>query len=129
MNQDQRLTAAAVAGVQTQEIFEAAVEEAATIRLEKIIEYGESRHHRGDDHLTMLLAYADIDRKFIRVQNVIRHGDWKDLRRDDLLDLLNYTAEMLVHMDRIRGGTDQDYLHPSRRYQMTPRPITDRPQA
>lgn len=80
-------------GPPTQADYERIIDELATIRMDKVISYGEDRYKDPDPEHRLLITYSDIYRKFIRLkEQMLRRepsADGESLR-DNLLDLANY---------------------------------------
>lgn len=91
MDRQQRLTVAETNGITTQLEFEAVVDDVATTRLLKCIEYGERRY---DPALTkefnQWMCYSDVFRKFIRLETQMRRGDASGMC-ETYQDLANYS--------------------------------------
>jgi Glyoxalase/Bleomycin resistance protein/Dioxygenase superfamily len=87
-------------GPPTQADYERVVDEAATLRMQKVKSYGEDRYNTpvdptAPDH-DLMMTYSDVYRKFIRIRKAILtpgtlesapDGEWI---RDAFLDLANY---------------------------------------
>jgi hypothetical protein len=74
--------------------FERLVDEAATVRLRKVLSYGESRYRDDSVNHAMTLTYGDIYRKYIRIRELILRQKWTgedgEALRDAFLDMANY---------------------------------------
>lgn len=118
LSRDERLYAAEDAGVHTQEAFERLVDEAATIRVNKVARYGEDRYDRRHDvHFNRSMCFSDIYRKYIRVEQMLLRGMVDDPEtgeslRDTLLDLSNY-ALMAVQVLRLEVPVEKEKPAPS----------------
>jgi hypothetical protein len=106
-NADARLTEAEKTGMKTQHEFELILNEAANLRMEKVLQYGEERYDEKDIDVQLWMLYCDIWRKFSRlrklIKNIIKNEDLKSVEklRDDCLDLLNYGAMGAQIIDRL----------------------------
>lgn len=96
MSREPRLDWARQQGLKTQSPYERVVDEIATVRLLKVQQYGEGMYEqRFDLDTTMILVFADIHRKFIRIENIITKKDLRsasnfEALREAFLDLANY---------------------------------------
>jgi hypothetical protein len=96
LQKEERLLAAREAGLGTQWEFERLVDEAATIRLNKVKRYGEDRYSpRHSPEFNRMMSFSDIYRKYIRVENMMMAGltedpDTGESLRDTLIDMSNY---------------------------------------
>jgi catechol 2,3-dioxygenase-like lactoylglutathione lyase family enzyme len=106
VSREDRLAYAEEHGIRTQLAFEDVINEAAGIRVVKVRTYGERRHDPSNSfQFDMLMSFSDIYRKFIRLENMMLAGetidpDTGESLRDTLLDLSNYAAEAVIHLDR-----------------------------
>lgn len=81
-------------GPRSQEQFEDVLDEAATIRMHKVISYGEQRLTNPDTRYAFLMLYLDLDRKMLRFKNAVFSeeplaGDGETIR-ESMLDMLNF---------------------------------------
>lgn len=83
-------------GPPTQEAYERVLDEAATIRMQKVTDSGEGMYNQPTFREGMDLCYANLYRKFLRIQNLVQKGSYTgtsgETLRDGLMDLLNYAA-------------------------------------
>ena len=114
MNREQRMSKANEAGLKTHEHFEMLIDELATLRLEKVVQYSEARYEEPDAVFNRLMVFSDIYRKFIRLKQQL----WTD--RDttpddhklctDLMDLASYClmgVQLLRDVDWIPATPNQ----------------------
>lgn len=92
---------AEAAGITTQIGFERVIAEMATVRLAKVIEYGEERYEteRWTEQEELWMIYSDVYRKFIRLRQQVRSADTAGMR-ETLMDLANYGAMGVQLIDR-----------------------------
>lgn len=92
LNREQRIEQ----GPPTQMGFERVVDEAASVRMRKVLAYGEDRYKDPDEKHSMMILYGDIYRKYIRIKNAIVRGeralDDGETLRETLLDLMVYAG-------------------------------------
>lgn len=100
LNKTQRI----VQGSPSQRSYEQIIDEAATLRMQKVLTYGEHRYDDPSQEHAFALLYADIYRKFIRIQNFLfgpRKGNpGVEGLRDTLIDMLNYCAMGVQLLDK-----------------------------
>lgn len=103
-NREDRERLAHIADLEFQEEYEDALAEAATIRLQRALEYGEE-HYRditAEDYAVMEGVYWDIRRKYNRLRTLF--STWKtsprEGLRDALLDIANYALMGVQLLDR-----------------------------
>jgi len=91
----------------TQGPYERVLDEMATLRLRKVLAYGEGRYHETDAGMAYLLLYADLHRKYQRLETWfegLRHGTPTEMPaetiRDTLLDLGNYAVMGVQLLDQ-----------------------------
>ncbi len=81
-------------GLTTQARYEVLLDELATIRLEKVIAYGEARYKEKSDEFNMWMCYCDVYRKFIRLESLLKvnknNKPDPEMLRDTYMDLANY---------------------------------------
>lgn len=93
-------------GSPSQAYYEALLEEIANVRLGKVKAYGESRYEDDDLDHAMMLAYADVHRKYIRIRNLVKNraysggGDGETLR-EAFRDLGNYALMGMQLYDKL----------------------------
>lgn len=96
----------------TQHQYELVLSEAANLRMEKVLQYGEERYDEPDIDVQLWMTFCDVWRKFSRLRQLIRiivdenRADNYRLEcvkklRDDYLDLLNYGAMGAQIIDRL----------------------------
>lgn len=87
LSREERLSLAHQHGLQTQERFEELLDELATIRVKKVIQYGEERYNLADTYMSKLLCLADIFGKWIRVKVQMLQATPGEPLRETLNDL------------------------------------------
>jgi hypothetical protein len=94
-------------GPKTQVAYESLVDEMATIRMRKVQSYGEARYDDPDFGKMMVITYADIVRKQVRLDNVFANrasvslgDDGGESLRETLLDQANYCLMMVQQIDK-----------------------------
>jgi hypothetical protein len=75
MNAAKRIDTANERGLKFQKEFEATVDRIANMRLEKCIEYGESRYEETDQEFNHWALFMDVHRKYIRLRQQLRRND------------------------------------------------------
>ncbi|MFA5604162.1 MAG: hypothetical protein WDA12_04880 [Bacilli bacterium] len=98
LDKEQRLLLASKLGITTQAEYEEIVEGMASLRLEKVKLYGESRYELNDAMLDRKLCFSDIHRKYIRIKTAMVDEssdsvgeETRDSLLDSLLDMANYS--------------------------------------
>ena len=92
-------------GPPTQEAYENLVNELATIRMNKVLSYGEDRYKDPDIEHQTTITYADIYRKFIRIKELCSKGVFQlnaadgESLRDTFMDLANYCLMGVQQLD------------------------------
>jgi hypothetical protein len=93
-------------GPQTQTAYERIVDQMATLRMRKVQSYGEARYNDPDFNKMMVITYADIVRKQVRLDNVFANRvsinlgeDGGESLRETLLDQANYCLMMVQQID------------------------------
>lgn len=91
MYANERIDFAVQHGLVTQEAFEDLLNALGTMRLEKVIQYGESRYEEKDEEINRLMIFSDIHRKYIRLKQVLmaKEGGGEPLY-DTLMDMASY---------------------------------------
>lgn len=91
----------------TQGDYERVVDEAAELRMRKVLMYGEDRYFDQHPRRAMMLCYADVYRKTIRLWQLIGAGSKDepsgDTLRDTFMDLANYGLMGVQLFDLFRG--------------------------
>jgi hypothetical protein len=111
MVRDVRFGAAKKAGLKTQIDYELILDEIATIRTIKVIQYGEDIYNEADFEVALWGAYADIRRKFQRMKKLMKYvvganlGSYIDCKAVDALrdtgrDFANYGIMLVQLLDK-----------------------------
>ena len=99
--QDDRIEYAREMGIHTQVAYERILEEAAEIRLSKVMQYGEARYNLTDHDWSMQGIFWDLHRTWCRMEALTK--SWRSSRevlRDTLMDTLNYAAMGIQLLDK-----------------------------
>lgn len=91
-----RLSRATDAGLKYQEEYELVLSSLAAIRLQKCLEYGESRYEEVDPLFNRWMLFSDVHRKYIRLRQQLNRADLPGLI-ETYQDMANY-AIMAVQM-------------------------------
>jgi hypothetical protein len=96
-----RLVSAELKGLKYHVEFEITLSSLAYIRLEKCIEYGESRYEETDAEFNRWMLFSDVHRKYIRLRQQL-------LRKDDagLLESYRDMANYCIMAVQIHSRTD-----------------------
>ena len=107
-------------GPPTQAAYEKIVDALATLRMQKVLSYGEARYKDTDPTHAFGLLYADIYRKFIRIQNAIGPGKPPgsydtavEALRDTLLDLANYGIMGVQLLESFSKAQESTFAQPT----------------
>lgn len=112
-NREQRIAQ----GPPTQADYERVLEEIATIRMQKVLSYGEDRYTTdpAEQEHHLFITYSDVYRKFIRIKEFFTRGlkvmkakDGESLR-DAFLDLANYGIMGVQLLDKLPKQTEPDF--------------------
>lgn len=95
MNRESRIKKAAECGIKSQEDFEKIVDNLATLRLEKVIDYGDSRYKNLELDKDLWMCFSDVNRKTIRLEQLtksVNKGDTAAMKvlSENYKDLTNY---------------------------------------
>ena len=95
LDREHRLKVAKNENIITQEHFEDLVDEISTLRLCKVIDYGEDAYNEENFEIAMWGILADVRRKYQRmeklIKNIIKNCDYESQSfRDVCRDLSNY---------------------------------------
>ena len=94
MERNARLVSSSGHGLITHKRYEELLDELATIRLQKVIAYGEARYKEQSCEFNMWMCYCDVYRKFIRLESLLNvskdSAPNPELLRDTYMDLANY---------------------------------------
>jgi glyoxalase/bleomycin resistance protein/dioxygenase superfamily protein/predicted nucleotide modification protein, DUF1599 family len=106
LNLAERLQMANQLGVKTQGAYELTLCELATLRLEKVAQYGEDRYDEQDEKFGKIMLFSDIYRKYIRLKKMIVEGGSAIITeslRDTFLDMANYCLMGVQLLDKWAG--------------------------
>lgn len=99
-----RLSIARQKGIKTQDEFERLIDKLASMRLEKVIQYGEDRYHEDDLEFNLWMCYSDVYRKHIRLRQLTRDaakgGEVSPALIDAYRDMANYAIMALQVLER-----------------------------
>lgn len=99
----QRLKEADAQGLKFQEEFENTLERLAQIRLQKCIEYGESRYEEQGAEFNRWMLFCDVHRKHIRLRKQMARQDVAGLV-ETYMDLANYSIMAVQILSRPEEG-------------------------
>ena len=106
-------------GPPTQSAYERILDAMATLRMQKVLSYGEARYQDTDPTHAFALLYADIYRKFIRIKEAIGPGKPPgqydtavESLRDTLLDLANYGIMGVQLLEQFGKAQESVYAQP-----------------
>lgn len=103
-NPEGRVAAGKKHGIITQGEYEKVIANIATIRLNKVIAYGEDRYNETDEEFNYWMCYSDVYRKYIRIKTLTKAALKKGADGESLIDtykdLANYAIMAIQILEK-----------------------------